>query len=331
MPRDITHVILADEAAKTVKSMEISRNFDAFHMGCVAEDAFLYSLSPHLSSRLHGGVGDDTRAVVLEMMDQLKKERNPCDVAEKKAFIYGYLCHMAADITFHPLVYSISGSHLKGDSALSKACHRYAETWLDLHLMSDKKLSFKNFRPFRKIITSRAMRIRLDDFFTDCYQAALKAKKHTWGDNFNLQTQFHVGMTRQFFVDKITRNQTVAKILRKLDKVLNSRLKLFTSGFYIFGRDIPERLIAGSYVHPVTGERVKKSLKELEEEAVMRSVQFIRAADCYIRTGDREAFLKKVPNINLDTGMENTKYSDISKKVAPVAFRLMIGRHKGRP
>lgn len=334
MPRDITHIILADEAAEIIKNKEIFDNVNAYHMGCVADDAFLYTASPKLSTRLHGGLGDDTRAVVLEMMDRMKEEKNPKRLTEKKAFVCGYLCHMAVDLNFHPLIYSISGSQLKknnfsgSDVALSKACHRYAETWLDLHLMKDKNLSFKDFRPFRKIVSNMAMRVRLDDFFTDCYQNALKAKKHTWGDNLDLQAQFHNGMTRQFFVDKITQNQTIAGILRKLDNVLHGKLRLYTSGFYDFNGDIPQRLMAGSFVHPVTGETVEKSIADLERDAVNDSVKFMRAAEDYIKCGNREAFLSAVPNVNLDTGIVNSRLSAIRKRVNLRDFAAMVGKHK---
>lgn len=331
MPRDITHIILADEAAEIVKVKEISDNPEAFHMGCVADDSFLYTASPKLSTRLHGGFGDDTRAIVLEMMDEIKDEKNPARAAEKKAFLYGYLCHMAADTVIHPLIYSISGSQLKSnnrsekDADFSKACHRYAESWLDLHLMKEKKLSFKSFRPFRKIVAKLAMRIRLDDFFTDCFQNALKAKKHTWGDNFDLQAQFHNGMTRQFFVDKVTQNQTIGKMLRKLDWILHGKLKLYTSGFYNFSKEIPQRLTAGSFIHPVTGEVVHKSITDLEQDAVKCSVKFIKAADDYINGGDRKHFLNVVRNVNLDTGVEDSKLKDIGHTITPEAFEAMSG------
>lgn len=311
MPRNITHVILADEAANRINNKEIFDNQDAFHMGCVAEDAFLYSLSPHLSSKLHGWPEADTRAVVLEMMDQLNKEKNPAKAAEKKAFIYGYVCHMAADLTFHPLIYSISGSHFKNsnssesDIELAKTCHRYAETWLDLHLMRDKKLSFKNFRPFRKIVKKLGMRIRLDDFFTDCLQESLNAKKYTWGDNFDLQAQFHYATLRQFFIDKVTQNQTLSKMMRQLDNGLNGKLKLYASGFYNLSGDIPQRLKADSFIHPKTGETIQKSVADLEQDAVECSVKYIKAVDDYLFSHDTEAFLQAVPNVNLDTGTED--------------------------
>ncbi len=327
MPRDITHIILADEVAEIIKNKDIFDNPDAFHMGSVADDSFLYTASPLLSTRLHGGLKDDTRAVVLEMMDNIKKEKNPTRQSEKKAFVYGYLSHMAVDLTFHPLIYSISGSHFSANSVkeveLSKACHRYAETWLDLYFMRDKNKSFYNFRPFRSIMAKVAMRARLDDFFTDCFQAALKAKKYTWGDNFNLQAQFHNGMTRQFLVDKITQNCVARGILEKLDKALHGKLKLYVSGFYDFDGDIPQRLTAGSFVHPVTGKVIKKSLKDLEKDAVVCMVKFLRAADDYIKFGGKERFLSAVPNVNLDTGIKDTGREALKNKITQGTFEAM--------
>lgn len=321
MPRDITHIILADEAAEKLQNQDIFDHIDALHMGCLADDSFLYSLSPQLSSKLHGAGKVDTRAIILAMMDDLQTEKKAARLAEKKAFIYGFLCHMAADVTFHPLVYSISGAHQvendKQKKMLAKACHRYAETWLDLHFMREKKLSFKNFRPFRKIITNLPMRMRLDDFFTDSLQNVLNAKKYTWGDNFDLQAQFHYSMIRQLFTNKITQNQTIGGMLRKLDRVLHGKLKLFTSGFYDFEGDIPQRLTAGSFIHPVTGQRINKSIKDLENDAVKISVQYIRAADDYIRSKDKEAFCQAVRNFNCDTGMENSTPNDFKKTIAP--------------
>ena len=327
MPRDITHVILADEAAKIIESKEISNHPEAFHMGCVSDDTFLYTASPKLSGKLHGRYKVDTRAIVLEMMNELKKEKNSERAAEKKAFVCGYLCHMAADTVIHPLIYSISGSQSKNEE-LSKACHRYAETWLDLYLMKKKNLSFKNFRPFRKIITKMAMRVRLDDFFTDCCQKVLKAKKYTWGDNFDLQAQFHNGMTRQLFVDKITQNQTIGRMLRKLDRVLHGKLKLYISGFYDFNKEIPQRLTADSFIHPVTGKPVNKSIDDLTQDAVACSVEFMRTVDDYLKSNDRGAFLSTVQNFNLDTGTVNGSPSDFIKTATEEDLVSIIGINK---
>ena len=332
MPRDLTHVILADEAAETIKSNEIFGNMEAFHMGCVTDDAFLYTFSPKLSTKLHGGFGHDTREIVINMMDHLREEKNPVRAAEKKAFICGYVCHMAADSVIHPFIYSISGSQVESNNPshdsveLSKACHRYAETWLDLHLMKKKNLTFKNFKPFRKIMKKVAMRIRLDDFFTDSFQLALNAKKYTWGDNFDLQAQFHNGMTRQFAVDEVTQNKTIGSMMRKLDKVSDGKLKMYASGFYNLDTDIPQRLTVDSFTHPVTGETVHKSIDDLTKEAVESSVKLIHAVDEYIKSGNREIFLTAVQNLNMDTGRTG-QLKDIKKVVTQEDYDSIKGEN----
>ena len=191
--------------------------------------------------------------------------------------------------------------------------------------MKDKKLSFKKFRPFRKIVTKLGMRMRLDDFFTDACQNVLKAKKYTWGDNFDLQAQFHFSMLRQLFINKITQNQTIGKVLRQTDKVLNGKLKLFTSGFYNLSQEIPQRLTVDSFMHPATGEVIHKSIKDLEQDAVKSSIMFVRAADGYIKSGDANAFLMIVPNFNLDSGTENPI---IHQKPTQEAFEEIKGENK---
>lgn len=309
MPRDITHVILADEAAKIVKDKDIFNHLNAFHMGSIAVDTFFYSLSSQLSSRLHGGWGDDTRAVVLKMLEATKKEKDAEKAAEQKAFICGYLCHVAADATYHPLINSVAKSEKKdssldmSDEDFATACHRYAETWLDLSMLKNKNLSFENFRPFRKILVDIDVRNRVDYFFTDCYQKTFNASSYNWRDNLDKQALFHNSMTRQFFVDKVTQNPTVAGMMQRLDKILGGKLKPFTSGFYEFSKDVPEQLTAGSFVHPVTGEVIHKSLNDLENDTIKYSVKFMHAVDDYVKSGRKEDFLNAVPNVNLDTGI----------------------------
>jgi len=38
MPRDISHIILADEAAKVFNNQDVLNHPEAFHMGCIADD-----------------------------------------------------------------------------------------------------------------------------------------------------------------------------------------------------------------------------------------------------------------------------------------------------
>ena len=65
MPRDLTHIIIADDILKRSKdswAKGVAEQSTAMHMGAIAHDSFLYGPSPKLSTKMHGGFGDDPRA-----------------------------------------------------------------------------------------------------------------------------------------------------------------------------------------------------------------------------------------------------------------------------
>ena len=327
MPRDLTHVIIADDILNRSTdswAREIAGQSVAMHMGAITHDSFLYGPSPKLSTKMHGGFGDDTRAPALAMLNDVRAEKNPELKAKKKAFAFGYLSHMAVDAVFHPFVYSVSGSQVpenntsKEGEDLAKARHRYAETWLDVHFMQEKGLTFDNFRPMRKIVRNIGDSRMLADFFCKNYQKAYNIDR-------DVSSDFRRGMLVQLAIGKVTQNQSIGGMLRRLDEYTGGKLKLAVSGFYQDDRKMPELMTAfDSFAHPVTGETVRKNLHDLTEESVARGTKYMRAAESYVKTGDRAAFLRAVPNCNLDTGVENTRLADI-KKARPADIQALKG------
>lgn len=327
MPRDLTHVILADDVFERLPADMgkcIRANKTAYHMGAVSPDSFLFGSDSKLSTRMHGGLGDDTRGVVLEMLDDVRGEKNKKLQERKKAFVFGYLTHMAADAVFHPFVYSVSGSQVPENNPdeehvrLAKTRHRYVETWLDMHFINKKGYDFDNFRPLRKIVADVPNRREMTDFFCKNYQK-------NFGIKDDLNKTFKNSMTIQLFLGKVTKNQTLGKVLRRLDNFLDGRLGMAVSGFYQKDRKIPEKLTEfTSYRHPVTGKMVYTSLDGLTQSAVDRAATMIAAADRYIASGNRKDFLYAVPNVNLDTGIVNTRLSDI-KLAEPLAVSELKG------
>lgn len=326
MPRDLTHVMLADDTRRHMSKrarMCAYKNREAFHMGSISPDSFLYGLHSKHSTAIHGGFGDDTRAVVLEMLDDVRQEKNP-ELREKKtAFAYGFLCHASADSVFHPFVYSVSGSQVKENNTddwqvhQAKTRHQYVETWMDVYFLREKKRSLDDYNPLKRVEKS-SDRDTLSKFFCKSYQKAFNIDE-------DLSSAYDRGMTLQLFIGRVTKSQALGKVLRNLDDFLDGRLGTAISGFYQKDRRIPTRLKEfKEFKHPVTGEIVHKSLKDLTKDTITRGAQFIKAAEKYIENGDRDAFLQAVPNINLDTGVENTKLSDI-KKAEPVATEELKG------
>lgn len=327
MPRDLTHVILADDIRGCLPA-EIRRCAEtcesAFHMGAISHDSFLYGSDSKLSTKMHGGFGDDTRGVVLEMLDDIRKEKDPARQAAEKAFVYGFLTHSAVDSVFHPFVYSVSGSQVRENNPdekhvkLAKTRHRYVETWLDVHFLRQKKRRLSTFKPLKKMIDDHKNREIAADFFCRNYQKAFKIDD-------DLTRVYKNSMAVQLFIGRVTRNQTIGKALRRLDNFLDGRLGMAVSGFYQQDRQMPSKLKDfDSFKHPVTGQTVRKTLDGLTQDAVRRGTDFILAAEKYIANGNKREFLKAVPNVNLDTGIENTKLADI-KQAEPVSVEELKG------
>ncbi len=328
MPRDLTHVMLANDIRDRLPA-EVRQSVDAcetvFHMGAISHDSFLYGPESELSTKMHGGYGDDTRGVVLEMLDDIRKEKDPEKQAAEKAFVYGFLTHAAVDSVFHPFVYSVAGSQVRKNNPdedhvkLAKIRHRYVETWLDVHFLKQKKKSLMTFKPLKKLVDDHKDRKTAADFFCRNYQKAFKIDD-------DLNVLYQSSMAVQLFIGRVTKNKTMGKLLHRLDDFLDGQLGMAASGFYQHGRQMPPKLKDfESFKHPVTGETVYNTLSGLTQDAVQRGTDFILAAEKYIENGNKREFLKAVPNFNLDTGVENTELSDI-KLTNPLSVEELKGK-----
>jgi hypothetical protein len=230
---------------------------------------------------------------------------------------------MAADTVFHPFVYSVAGSQVKENNPdeqsvkQAKTRHRYVETWLDMHFLKEKNLDLDTFKPFKEVFKNPD-RAAVSKFFCRNYQKAFGAKRH-------LSDIFGMSLDIQLFIGRVTKEQKLGRALGRLDDFLHGELGMVVSGFYKRDRFMPEKLKAfDKFKHPVTGEIVHKSLKDLEQDAVKRGADFIMAAQRYVQDGNKQEFLKAVPNYNLDTGVENTKLSDI-KQASPLSVDELKG------
>lgn len=133
MPKENTHAAFAysilDNCEATLKR-RLSEHLGPYLLGSVSPDTFYYSPYPTVSERLHGKAGNPTNEA---LPDLLKNPRNMRDAA----FVCGYLTHCALDITFHPVIYFLSGNYYDPDArhrARAVYLHRHLETCLDVAL-----------------------------------------------------------------------------------------------------------------------------------------------------------------------------------------------------
>jgi len=102
-----------------------------FFLGSIIPDAFFYhpgSLARRMPRVLHGSDPEWTNKMPLWLVGQVGRSGSPGD----KAFVLGYLSHLALDRVFHPVVHVLSGKREgQASSYKTTAGHRLVETALD--------------------------------------------------------------------------------------------------------------------------------------------------------------------------------------------------------
>ncbi len=143
MPKENTHMFFAYGLLEGFRDhdllRDISEHVNFYLFGSISPDIFFYSGSKELlaiSESLHGKTGQPTNTAILAMLEE---GLGPSDLA----FILGYITHCALDITFHPVIYYLSGNYYDGDPAKKARAvymHRHLETCLDLGLPNPFRL-----------------------------------------------------------------------------------------------------------------------------------------------------------------------------------------------
>jgi len=134
MPKENTHAAFAysvlDQLSGSALKQALSAHLDVYLLGAISPDTFYYSPYSGVSEHLHGKTGNPTNELLPDLLQNRREMR---DVA----FACGYLTHCALDITFHPMIYYLSGNYYDPDERLRAHAvyrHRHLETCMDLYL-----------------------------------------------------------------------------------------------------------------------------------------------------------------------------------------------------
>jgi hypothetical protein len=321
VPKEITHWWLASEVLAALKhpllSELLERNKNIFLLGSVGPDFLFYYLHGPEEKRfreaamvLHGSDGNDTLAILVKTADAYSAvlqdpavwsgEENGNNLAEGVwAFLFGYVCHVAADSVFHPLVLYCAG---KGDSgALYK--HYLFESVLDLYvtdvlspgvprrlknLSASMEMDRKSFLKLLGFVSfggaaynREALKICLKR-----YESIQSALWSFWG-------------------------RTAARCVGTLIPGLRHFIPSFYQKAYhklthIFGRSF-------QYQNPVTGVRYEHSVDDLRGEVVRQAVSIADVFENILSSPncDPIVYLEKIHGPNLETGL----YGDNAKKI----------------
>jgi len=294
MPKENTHLhfaynLLEDFQGQTILK-DVSEHLYHYFLGSIIPDTFYYGNSPSLrriSETFHGKEGNLTNTTIIQV---LEKAEDPKDLA----FILGYITHCALDITFHPVIYYLSGNyHDESPEKRAKAVylHRHLETCLDqdiknvLRINDIIRASYLNGLVFQKIISRE-------------FQVSMGKIKHS--------------LRRQLAYNMLFTSKTAYRLARVafgfgLFKD-SAQLGLFY-GDTEHGERIPAVIVVADLLD---GHEITTTINQLFQEArVLAKTMMTAAYGYWIKTLDLDELLKAIPGVSLDTGRLGVSASSI--------------------
>ncbi len=293
MPFEDTHILLANKVKLNLHTDDliaaIEKYPNHYYLGSVFPDILFYSKDAGIMQRaykLHGNDGSLTNQLVFQLLDEIKITSNWLNFA----FIAGYLTHCAADMTFHPMVYYLSGFNPGGNRReiqQSSYLHWYYETLIDSRL--NNRFRFNEIiHPalIDKLIVPQILALKSEIFIKALERQIL-----------------YLGMIRNRFYYYIFR------ILKLVGAVPPESVAGFFANLKTESRDLPEII---AYRDVISGEKQETSLERLSVKTVDLSCRLIDAAYQYfigsISRGEAEV---SIAGENLSTGRVGLTKADI--------------------
>lgn len=175
MPKENTHLnfaygLLGDFHRQAILK-DISENIWHYLLGSIIPDTFYYGSSSkyrRISESFHGKDGNPTNTTIIEVIENSHSNKD-------LAFILGYISHCALDITFHPIIYYLSGNYY--DETPEKRNHA---VYLHRHLETCLDMDIRNTIRFHRLIRTHTLRgLVFEGIISEKYQVPIYGLRHS--------------------------------------------------------------------------------------------------------------------------------------------------------
>lgn len=299
MPKELTHWIIAQRSLDALDhgsetSILLREHYHLYLAGAVLPDTLLHLVrgpdtvvALDLADLFHD-TGKNSYAPLISFEENSKEPLSP----ETKACLLGVLCHMQADIVFHPFVHSISGWDDIGR-------HYALETEIDCCLLRNG--AEPPVRLMKEIGSAERLEIA-EEVCRMLFDPQGRLSQGGVADALELHCKYQ-GMYDTLFWKML---MSVCGILPF--KNLRQQRHLF---YPLLGADRKKTLAGeGSWEHPVTGHLQKTTLKDLADLAVSRTAAFFTQFD-----GQKtfKSILEDARGENLLTGLYGVQKKKLKK------------------
>lgn len=315
MPKELTHLIVAEASKKTFSSRHpdtllngcLMRHRDVFRFGAVMHDvAFCASSSKRGQAvkekgfDVHGTPPNDT----LRPFKYLGSEYDKTGDAEILAMISGAVTHMLADVAFHPFVYYYTGDNLSRHYRLETLIDTYVAgrqgSWLD------SPVSTRGFY--------RHLKGKYDFLIGHLCGFLGLSDVH--------QPEIAKALNMHAFALKLFRSRVGFHLFRLTTLWGSQDYKSKTNLFYPSGMRFEAPFFQSDFVyhHPVTGVSETVNVETLVERAVQNVCVMFEAIQEAAKDRSLETYFSGLLPVSLETGLDPFMgkphhYTDVSTSI----------------
>lgn len=311
MPKELTHWTLAEKAYQEIDTdsalKKIIRGYKNLYLaGAVIADTPFYQLygrDGKIMNHLGTGMHDNPNGYTpVASVINAYAPHIPHDVL---SLLLGFLSHVHADSTFHPLVYYFSGSSRRGDKkARNRASvfHHTLEAYLDIYYTREFQLENRGL--FSQVLKNLEME---EKRFLDVLSALYSQEPNASISYIKKALRAHANIQRLFD------NNVVKVILEVLNRIPGTDMGIYRSSFYPLRKPEPGSIFLHpfSYRHPVTGEKLHQSVKELEEKTIRETLKIFEFIENCISNNSLAEMFSELRGPNLHTGMTDANEPDM--------------------
>jgi hypothetical protein len=294
MPKENTHLHFAYGLLEEFQGRDIlkdvSENIWHYLLGSIIPDTFYYGNNAsirRISESFHGKDGNPTNTTIVQVLDNARDKK---DIS----FILGYISHCALDITFHPVIYYLSGNYYDESPAKRARAvylHRHLETCLDLDIKNPMRL--------HRLIRMKYLKgLVFEEIISQTFKAPVKSLRHS--------------LRRQIAYNVLFTIDTAYQLARLASKtgLFNdtSQLGLFY-GDAVFDDQIPSVIEIADLID---GHHWTTTTDKLFSNARTLASSMMEAAYGYwMKSVTRDEMLRAIPGLSLDTGKLGVSASSI--------------------
>jgi len=314
MPKEMTHWLVADRAARELEGTALgraaARQPNLLRLGAILPDVLFYLRWPGLSrrfgrlaDRIHGLDGEDTFETLAGVLAAAGRAARPDPWL---ALAVGLASHVFTDASFHPLVHYHSGDFCHPDRRVksrSIQAHRRLETAVDIHL----KGGLEKVRAPRLAGLIAGAEVPLPAVLTRIEWPYLGP-----GQALDFVRALMISLRLFSRVQTACAHPFWGEVLASGDRLPPQAGREVAALAYSRRLARQCALLDGpiAYCHPITGQELRASLAELTHRAVCRTADFCREVDCCLVKG--EAPLPPGPGPSLEVDQPGVALAEAS-------------------